>query len=63
MRGLGLFDAAERVDRGLLLPIGLDLASIRGWAVGAGVVPALLRGLVRVPARRAAQGLGGVFAR
>ncbi|MEH0399613.1 type I polyketide synthase [Streptomyces sp. B21-088] len=48
--GLRLFDAALAADERLLLPIGLDLRALRG----ADGVPALLRGLVPAPARRAA---------
>uniref|UniRef100_UPI0025B12DC3 type I polyketide synthase n=1 Tax=Amycolatopsis solani TaxID=3028615 RepID=UPI0025B12DC3 len=46
--GLALFDAALAADRAVTLPARLDLAAFRG-----GPVPALLRGLVRTPARRA----------
>ncbi|MEQ0565333.1 type I polyketide synthase [Amycolatopsis sp. NEAU-NG30] len=46
--GLALFDAALAADRALTLPVQLDLAAFRS-----GPVPALLRGLVRTPARRA----------
>ncbi|MFD9290268.1 SDR family NAD(P)-dependent oxidoreductase [Streptomyces sp. NPDC060030] len=48
--GLRLLDAALASDERLLLPIGLDLRALRG----ADGVPALLRGLVPAPARRAA---------
>ncbi|WP_405666370.1 SDR family NAD(P)-dependent oxidoreductase [Streptomyces sp. NBC_01166] len=48
--GLRLLDAAFAADERLLLPIGLDLRALRG----ADGVPALLRGLVPAPARRAA---------
>ncbi|MFD4150996.1 SDR family NAD(P)-dependent oxidoreductase, partial [Streptomyces goshikiensis] len=51
--GLALFDAARRTDDALLVPLPLDLAALRAQARG-GMVPDLLRGLVRVPARRAA---------
>ncbi|MFE3938414.1 beta-ketoacyl reductase, partial [Streptomyces goshikiensis] len=51
--GLALFDAARRTDDALLVPLPLDLAALRAQA-RAGMVPDLLRGLVRVPARRAA---------
>jgi acyl transferase domain-containing protein/NADPH:quinone reductase-like Zn-dependent oxidoreductase/short-subunit dehydrogenase/acyl carrier protein len=61
--GLGLLDAAELVDRALLLPMRLDLGRIRALVAGAGIVPALLRGLVRAPARRASQSGGGALAR
>ncbi|MGW7126236.1 type I polyketide synthase, partial [Streptomyces sp. NPDC054901] len=51
--GLALFDAARRTTEPLLVPLPLDLAALRAQA-RAGMVPDLLRGLVRVPARRAA---------
>jgi acyl transferase domain-containing protein len=47
--GLELFDQAQRLNPALLVPARLDLASLRARA---GTVPALLRGLVRAPARR-----------
>ncbi|MBB2915622.1 NADPH:quinone reductase-like Zn-dependent oxidoreductase/acyl carrier protein [Streptosporangium becharense] len=47
--GMALFDAAHAVDEALLVPIHLDLAALQG---GTGTPPALLRGLVRTPARR-----------
>ncbi|WP_190127181.1 type I polyketide synthase, partial [Streptomyces inusitatus] len=50
--GLALFDTAMTVDAPVLLPMRLDLAVLRAQAVSAGEVPALLRGLVRVPSRR-----------
>ena len=52
--GLDLLDAAaQEGDRALLVPVGLDRALLRAQA-RAGTLPALLHGLVRVPARRAA---------
>ncbi|MFD4483477.1 SDR family NAD(P)-dependent oxidoreductase, partial [Streptomyces sp. NPDC058471] len=56
-QGLALFDAATSVPgRALLVPIRLDLGVLRSRAtsIGGDAVPVLLRGLVRVPARRAA---------
>ena len=61
--GLELLDAAEQVDRALLLPIHLDLRRIGAAAADGAELPALLRGLVRAPARRAARGGGGALAR
>ncbi|MFK0297234.1 type I polyketide synthase [Streptomyces sp. NPDC090442] len=54
-QGLELFDAALAADRAVLAPLALDLGAIRAGAAAAGV-PALLRDLVRVPARRAVRG-------
>ncbi|WSJ65961.1 type I polyketide synthase [Kitasatospora sp. NBC_01302] len=54
--GLALFDAAEALDEALLVPVKLDLAGLRAHAAATGQVPALLRGLLRVPVRRAAAG-------
>ncbi|MFF2197979.1 SDR family NAD(P)-dependent oxidoreductase, partial [Streptomyces sp. NPDC058157] len=55
--GLALFDAGASADAAALLPIHLDLAVLRAQA-GANGVPGLLRGLVRVPARRTARRQG-----
>ncbi|MFF7634990.1 type I polyketide synthase [Kitasatospora sp. NPDC008050] len=55
--GLALFDAAARSGGPVLLPARLDLAGLRSQA-GLGLLPPLLRGLVRVPTRRAAVGVG-----
>ncbi|MGW2895274.1 SDR family NAD(P)-dependent oxidoreductase, partial [Streptomyces sp. NPDC001212] len=49
-QGHALFDAVVAGDRALALPVRLDLAVLRAR----GDVSALLRGLIRVPARRAA---------
>jgi candicidin polyketide synthase FscC len=53
--GLALFDAALGAGRSQVVGARLDLAAIRS----AGVVPPLLRGLVRGPARRTAGADGG----
>ncbi|MEV7008659.1 type I polyketide synthase [Streptosporangium sp. NPDC051022] len=50
--GLALFDAALAGDEPVLAPLRLDLAALRSRA---DEIPALLRGLVRVPARRVAR--------
>ncbi len=50
-QGLRLFDDARLLDRALLVPMRVDAAGLRGQA-RAGMLPALMRGLVRVPARR-----------
>ncbi|MCC5481368.1 KR domain-containing protein, partial [Streptomyces barringtoniae] len=48
LEGLALFDAAERSGGALLVPMRLDLAGLRAQA-GSGMLPPLLRSLVRVP--------------
>ncbi|MFF1352328.1 type I polyketide synthase, partial [Streptomyces sp. NPDC058322] len=53
-QGLALFDAAEHTGWGAVLPLRLDLAVLRRGAASNGVAP-LMRGLVRVPNRRAAK--------
>ncbi|WP_308295129.1 SDR family NAD(P)-dependent oxidoreductase, partial [Streptomyces sp. NK08204] len=61
--GLALFDAAGTVDEAALLPVRLDIPVLRARALEGGV-PGLLRGLVRVPARRAVDAGGeSAFAR
>jgi polyketide synthase 12/candicidin polyketide synthase FscB len=51
-RGLELFDIARGVHEPALLPMRLDTTALRARAK-AGMLPALLRGLIRTPARRA----------
>jgi pimaricinolide synthase PimS1 len=51
--GLALFDLALAANAPLLVPARLDVSALRAQA-RSGLLPALLRGLVRVPARRAA---------
>ncbi|MGR3939713.1 type I polyketide synthase, partial [Streptomyces sp. BRA346] len=53
--GLELFDAARGAGEALLVPVRLDLAAVRAEAASSGVVAPLMRGLVRVPARRTAE--------
>ncbi|HEV7807387.1 MAG TPA: SDR family NAD(P)-dependent oxidoreductase, partial [Solirubrobacteraceae bacterium] len=53
--GLALFDEALRRDEALLVPVRLDLGALRAQA-RVGMLPALLRGLVRTPARAEAGG-------
>ncbi|MGH3375541.1 MAG: type I polyketide synthase, partial [Actinoallomurus sp.] len=60
--GLDLFDQAQRSDRALLAPVRLDLAALRTQA-RAGMLPALLRGLVRTPARRTGSAGGSLAQR
>jgi acyl transferase domain-containing protein/NADPH:quinone reductase-like Zn-dependent oxidoreductase/acyl carrier protein len=50
--GLRLFDASLGLDEPVLVPVRLDTAALRERG---GQVPAVLRGLVRAPARRAAR--------
>ncbi|GAA2353686.1 hypothetical protein GCM10010376_90790 [Streptomyces violaceusniger] len=52
--GLELFDAAQGSDEAVLVPLPLDMAALRAQA-SSGMLPALFRGLVRAPARRAAE--------
>jgi acyl transferase domain-containing protein/NADPH:quinone reductase-like Zn-dependent oxidoreductase/acyl carrier protein len=59
--GVELFDRAQRLDRALLVPVRLDPGALRARA-RAGMLPALLRGLVRAPARPGGTG-GGSLAR
>ncbi len=60
-QGLECFDAAGGVDRALLVPVRLDVGALRPLA-RVGLLPAVLRGVVRVPARRERAG-GGSLAR
>ncbi|WP_031101637.1 acyl carrier protein, partial [Streptomyces sp. NRRL S-15] len=53
-QGVALFDAAETTGRAAVLPLRLDLPVLRKGAASNGVAP-LMRGLVRVSARRVAQ--------
>ncbi|MFE9882817.1 SDR family NAD(P)-dependent oxidoreductase [Streptomyces sp. NPDC005784] len=53
--GLALFDAAGRTDDALLVPLPLDLGALRAQA-RTGMLPDLLRGLVRAPRRTAGAG-------
>ncbi len=48
-QGLELIDVARAADEALLLPMRLDMAALRARA-RAGLLPAILNGLVRVPA-------------
>ncbi|WUS37142.1 SDR family NAD(P)-dependent oxidoreductase [Kitasatospora sp. NBC_01250] len=52
--GLALLDTATALGGASYVPIRLDLAGMRAHGASA-ALPALLRGLVRTPARRAAQ--------
>ncbi|GAB3897547.1 hypothetical protein GCM10029964_080590 [Kibdelosporangium lantanae] len=52
-QGLALFDAALRTDLPVVVPVGLAMPVLRD-AARDGTLPALLRDLVRVPARKSA---------
>ncbi|WAP56085.1 type I polyketide synthase [Streptomyces sp. S465] len=51
--GLALFDLADTLSEAVLVPIRVDMGALRGQAA-AGLLPPLLRGLVRTPVRRSA---------
>ena len=55
--GLALFDAANAAGEALVLPMHLDIAELSAQAAG-GAISQLLRGLVRVPARRESERTG-----
>ncbi|MFE2562210.1 type I polyketide synthase, partial [Streptomyces sp. NPDC059352] len=59
-QGVELYDAALRLDSPLLVPVRLEQPALRDQA-RSGLLPALLRGLVRIPARRT-QPAGGSLA-
>jgi acyl transferase domain-containing protein/acyl carrier protein len=61
-RGLELFDLARPVDRALLVPMQLDMPGLRAQAK-MGMLPAVLHGLIRMPARRASDTQGALSAR
>ncbi|MEU7529587.1 SDR family NAD(P)-dependent oxidoreductase [Saccharothrix sp. NPDC042600] len=50
-QGMALYDAAERIDEPLLVPMPVDPAALRELG-RVDMLPTLLRGLVRGPARR-----------
>src|SRR5439155_13094085 len=53
--GVALFETALTTDAAFLLPVRLDFAALRARAK-TGMLPPLMRGLVRAPARRAKAG-------
>jgi acyl transferase domain-containing protein/acyl carrier protein len=53
--GLELFDLATEIDEAQVLPICLDAVALRVQA-RTGTTPAVLRGLIRTPSRRSADG-------
>jgi pimaricinolide synthase PimS1 len=60
--GLRLFDVACSSREALLVPVRLDADTLRGHA-RMGLLPPLLQGVVKVPARRAKDGGGSTLAR
>ncbi|MFF2014320.1 phosphopantetheine-binding protein, partial [Streptomyces sp. NPDC058195] len=59
--GMELFDRAGQVDGALAVPVLLEQAALRAQA-RSGLLPALMRGLVRAPARRERTTGGGTLA-
>ncbi|MEV8480167.1 type I polyketide synthase, partial [Streptomyces sp. NPDC051173] len=59
--GLALFDTAATTAEAVLLPLRLDLPALRAQA-SSGVVPALLRDLLRIPTRRTVEASSGADA-
>ncbi|SCG58789.1 type I polyketide synthase [Micromonospora halophytica] len=57
--GMELFDAALGTEQALLVPAKLDLRGVRADASAGGVVPHMLRGLVRTGRRQARTGGAG----
>jgi polyketide synthase 12 len=60
--GLALYDQAQQHHDALLVPVQLDQTALRGQA-RAGMLPPLLRGLVRAPARRTGAPAGSLAQR
>ena len=60
--GFGVVDRALAVGEPVLVPVGLDRVAL-GALARAGTLPALLRGLVRGPARRAGAAAGSLARR
>ena len=61
-RGLDLFESARSTDGALAIPVDFDIDAFRTQA-RRGRLPAMLRGLVRIPTRRASRVAGGSLAR
>ncbi|MFF5173696.1 SDR family NAD(P)-dependent oxidoreductase [Micromonospora sp. NPDC000089] len=57
--GMDLFDSALGMEQALLVPAKLDLRGVRADASAGGVVPHMLRGLVRTGRRQARSGGAG----
>jgi NAD(P)-dependent dehydrogenase (short-subunit alcohol dehydrogenase family)/acyl carrier protein len=61
-QGLGLFDIASGIEQPLLVPMRLDTPSLRAQAK-AGMLPAILQGLIRMPLRRGEDAKGALIAK
>jgi acyl carrier protein len=61
-QGVELFELGRAMGRAVVLPVRLDAGALRAQAL-AGTLPLLLRGLVRVPARRAQDAAGSLAQR
>jgi acyl transferase domain-containing protein/acyl carrier protein len=61
--GVELFDLAYALDRAQVLPIRLDAAALQAQIRSSGMVPPLLRGLVRLPTSPTANAVRGSLAR
>ena len=59
--GLQLFDESRRLDDAMLVPVRLEPAALRAQA-RAGLLPPLLRGLVKAPARHSGAAAAGSLA-
>ncbi len=62
VEGLELFDAAYAAGEAVVLPVRMDAAALRAQA-RAGLVPPLLRNLVRLPSPTEAESVRGALAR
>ncbi len=60
--GLELLDLAREVDEPMLVPVRLDMSVLRGQAQ-TGMLPSVLRGLVRTPVRQASDAAGALARR
>jgi acyl carrier protein len=61
-QGLQLFDTTYGIDEPLLVPVQLDLSALRAQAKTR-MLPAILRGLIRTPARRTSDTQGSLARR
>ena len=60
--GLELFDLGRAIDRPLIAPMRVDIPTLRAQAK-AGMLPALMSGLIGSPTRRVADGHGSLARR